>query len=584
MRSAHQQLFDNAPVALVTVDAAGVVTDCNHAAVRFLARNRDEVVGRPILQWIVTTEREQARAEFVRGIGGKTSEWSTRVVRGDGIIRHTTVRCIVQRGQASDTLQLDVSLTDTHTQRSTRSEPRQLIDLLLGLPGHCALAVDLHGKIRYSAGAARTHWQNDDDVLGRHFTTLLHPNEAARDSVAAMLEAAGRGEAWSGIQVHARPDGSTIVMRVFAAPLKDTDANAARGAVLVCRDVSHEEELRARTEANRRLATVGKVVTSVAQELLNGMDEGGPGAIARTRGLLNQLLQFASDSPLAREPQSVRVVAMEVISEINASFIRNDVPAELPLLMTDHTHLRIMLWQLLENACQAASVSDGPYVSVGAEATPSHIRIRLDNNGAALPQDAGNRVYEPFYTTRPNHFGLGLPIVRSLAELYGGRVWHETGVERTTFVLELPLHTGDDGPRFRAGRLKLARNRTVLVVDDDAATRAVVRKILEKVGYSVDEAWSGRSALAHIAAYRQPNVMLADLKMTGGTGYWLLNELRRDMPEMLKRTIIVTGQSASTALEELSKLSGCPVLRKPIDFPLLLEVMDDVVASTTQQK
>ena len=132
-------------------------------------------------------------------------------------------------------------------------------------------------------------------------------------------------------------------------------------------------------------------------------------------------------------------------------------------------------------------------------------------------------------------------------------------------------------PRHRGPvPLELGRTRTVLVVDDEEAVRLSIRRFLEKVGFEVREAWSGRSALAQITVGRPPELVLTDLNMLDGNGTWFLDQLSRDFPDLLRHTVIVTGNTAREEIRDLTRETGCPVMIKPLDLSQLLDVLDEV--------
>ena len=145
-----------------------------------------------------------------------------------------------------------------------------------------------------------------------------------------------------------------------------------------------------------------------------------------------------------------------------------------------------------------------------------------------------------------------------------------------TLSMELPREAPDRVKHFRAVPLNLSRTRSVLLVDDNERDREVTRTFLENVGYSVKEAWSGRSALAHITGGQLPEIVITDVKVSDGTGFWFLEQLGRAAPGLFPRTVILVGDAEHESAEELAKETGCPVIRKPIDPRQLLEVLDQV--------
>ena len=76
--------------------------------------------------------------------------------------------------------------------------------------------------------------------------------------------------------------------------------------------------------------------------------------------------------------------------------------------------------------------------------------------------------------------------------------------------------------------------------------------------------------------------LITDLRMTSGNGYWLLRQIGRDYPDLLKRTVIVTGDDSDTYVDRVASETGCAVLRKPVGFTVLLEVLDSLALRSVE--
>jgi CheY-like chemotaxis protein len=113
-------------------------------------------------------------------------------------------------------------------------------------------------------------------------------------------------------------------------------------------------------------------------------------------------------------------------------------------------------------------------------------------------------------------------------------------------------------------------------VDDHEARRVGTRGFLEELGYKVQEAWSARSAVAEITNGRLPEIVITDLMVSDGSGSWLLDELSRLAPELVRRTILLTENPEYEAAKVVSQERGCVVVRKPVEATDLLEVLDSV--------
>jgi CheY-like chemotaxis protein len=191
-------------------------------------------------------------------------------------------------------------------------------------------------------------------------------------------------------------------------------------------------------------------------------------------------------------------------------------------------------------------------------------------------------LFEPFRgvgSPRPH-----LAAARALAHAHGGRIWalNREGGGSTVFSLELAKASeaaeGEATPS--SGVVEDDETgggaATVLVVDDDKGIRAVLRKFLTKAGYEVSEAWSGRSAMAQITGGRRPDLMVTDLRMLDGSGFWLLDQLQRYFPELLRFTVILTGDGRRG--RELSEKTGCPLMVKPLELSALVDQLDRLSA------
>src|SRR5215218_4363292 len=110
----------------------------------------------------------------------------------------------------------------------------------------------------------------------------------------------------------------------------------------------------------------------------------------------------------------------------------------------------------------------------------------------------------------------------------------------------------------------------VLVVDDDAAMRAMARHLLEGAGYAVAEAKSGREGLAQLRGEALPDYLVADLRMADGSGGWLVAQVAYEFPALLARTAVITCAAAGAAAAHVSARWGCPVVAKPFTGPELV--------------
>ncbi len=602
---AYRLLFEESPVATIVVDREGMVLDVNRAACKTMSRARDRLVGTPILSWIVPEDRERARGTFVASVEGTPQNWTVRVRRGDGVSRVLSLRTcpLASGGSTKGVVTFARDLTEI---QAGRPDTLQLQTLLENLPGQFVVALDAAGRIRYSSGLSRTHFRDDVEVIGDPYGSLVQQEDRDQRMVEFMLEELGEGRDWGGTVWHRMVDGSVFPVRTFASPYRDPRSGRVIGGLVAGRDARQEVQLRERARRAERSAAVGELVGSAGgllRQTLAGLRKSAreapvaaDGSVLHTRDLqealtrmerlVDSLGEFAEDIRLDRSDVELTKIVEDVLAkrgpELESRGVAVSYQNGIPLrpVFADRSQITRMLELLIDNAEDGLHSVAVRRLRVSLAAGADGQILRVADSGKPVPPEGRSRAFEPLAAPRGRAPGFGLAAVKALAEAHGGRAWveDEGEVGWTTFAVELP----EDGPEsslpFRPVSLTLTSARSILVVDDEEAVRGGLRKFLEKVGYEVREAWSGRSALAQITAGRPPDVILTDLRMTDGSGFWFLTEMSRDFPELLGRTVILTGDTGQGEAAKLARETGCPLVRKPVELPYLLEILDQTLA------
>ena len=116
----------------------------------------------------------------------------------------------------------------------------------------------------------------------------------------------------------------------------------------------------------------------------------------------------------------------------------------------------------------------------------------------------------------------------------------------------------------------------VLLVDDDPTLRALMARQLEHGGYEVQAAASGRGGLALLHEGPGADVVVTDLRMADGSGGWFLAHLGYDFPELLPRTLVISGDAGGAGAAHIRARWHCPVLAKPFSGQELLATLDRI--------
>ncbi|HTQ88798.1 MAG TPA: ATP-binding protein [Streptosporangiaceae bacterium] len=218
-------------------------------------------------------------------------------------------------------------------------------------------------------------------------------------------------------------------------------------------------------------------------------------------------------------------------------------------ILTDEVAVTSILRNLLSNGIK---YTDHGEVRLSARVTGPMLQISVADTGIGIPAGLHDHVFEEFYQVpgvRRGGTGLGLPYARRLAGMLGGDLTLTSEPDvGTTIVLALPLRTPPVG--------------TVLLADDDAAFRGVLKGLLSGLADQVIEAENGTQALSLIAA-NPVDLILTDLRMPGMDGTTLLARLPAQVP-----AIVVTGADVPPPPRAAAVLRKDELTRERLEFTL----------------
>jgi signal transduction histidine kinase len=146
-------------------------------------------------------------------------------------------------------------------------------------------------------------------------------------------------------------------------------------------------------------------------------------------GRIRALMQKA---PTRRDSVNVNEAVREVIELTygetlkNRVLVRTQLADGLPLIQGDGVQLQQVVLNLILNAVQAmGAVTDGTreVLITTSQTEPKEVCLAVQDTGPGLSPESLPRLFEPFYTTKPDGMGMGLSICRSIIEAHGGRLW-----------------------------------------------------------------------------------------------------------------------------------------------------------------
>ena len=422
---------------------------------------------------------------------------------------------------------------------------------------------------------------------------------------------------WFNARASAMRGEDGVVQRWFGAAGDITEIIEARSdleARVAERTQALEKSLEERAQAEaalaqaQRMETVGRLTGGVAHDFNNlltvvigGLDmilkhtgdairvrrlaEAALSAGRRGERLTRQLLAFSRRQELKLEVADIAVLidqAEPLIRRAVGEAVELSVKADLAAGASrlDPAQFEAALLNLVVNAADALPESGGRIViasrparvaegQVRGAAAGDYVVVSVADNGGGMSPQTVTHAFEPFFTTKDVGKGTGL----GLAQVYGfvthvnGAVTIESAEGRgTTVSLYLPATQAPAAvqppPLEQPGEEgEWARGARVLLVEDDAAVRAVTESLLTDFGCQVEGAPDGPTALRRIQSGERFDLLISDIVMPGGMSGVDLAKAAHDRDAALP--IVLTTGYAGERLEDGPEGLAWPLLRKP---------------------
>ena len=502
-------------------------------------------------------------------------------------------------------------LRELEARKHAQEEERKLSMVVQQSPASI-LITDTKGRIEFvNQKLLEITGYSEQDLVG-HSPSILksgHTPEAEYNELWAKLR---RGEPWFGVFKNLRKDGSAYWAATSLLPLLDEDGNITN-YIGVGEDITEKRRVDEQIAQVQKMEAVGILAGSVAHDFNNvlmtimgntelirlevedasGLDDISTSvnqieiASRRARALIQQLLTFARQQP----GQATRVDLHDAIEEV-LELIRVSTPPSIDISLNcpdttlatdvDPTAFFQIIMNLCHNAVEAIGDKPGRVVLTMDHLEPGHasgldnlpdralgtIRIVVHDDGPGIPQDIQEKIFEPFFSTKPvgKGTGLGLAIVHNWMEEVGGDVALNSSREHgTTFTLLFPqfeaLSSADKLPeKPQTG------HEHILLVDDEEAILYTIRRMMARLGYRVEAFTKPALALHAFRANPQSYDLVAtDMMMPEMSGDQLIVALRKVRPDIPAMVIssYFTKSELGAGFEDVIKVA------KPVNLAAL---------------
>jgi two-component system NtrC family sensor kinase len=305
----------------------------------------------------------------------------------------------------------------------------------------------------------------------------------------------------------------------------------------------------------------------------------------RAAGIVRNLLSFARQQERQRRPTALRKLLSATVGLLRNQLMAQGVDValelelDLPEPTVDPNQVQQVFVNLISNAAQAIASAGRPgKVIIRGRRRDDRLTIEVIDDGPGMPPEVAARVFEPFYTTKPEGqgTGLGLSISQGIIKEHGGRVLVTTSPgSGATFTVELPLGGPAITPAEPPAAPAAPNSLRVLVIDDEPHILYYMRATLEAWGHQVVVAPDGEEGL-ELALGLQFDVIITDLRMPRLGGRELFERLHRDAPALISRLVFSTGDAIRGDTLVFLEERGRPCLHKPFSLAELRGVLAEV--------
>jgi signal transduction histidine kinase/CheY-like chemotaxis protein len=457
-------------------------------------------------------------------------------------------------------------------------------------------------------------------LVGVDLGSLLAPESRATFEGFLRTALARGGHRFSDVLVR-RPGGEATPVQLEAISEEEGGREGWRCKVALV-DVSEQRKLEAYARQAARLEAVALLAAGVAHEinnpltyvleglvhleeelasllpprpdLLEAAHDGGEGVrrirevVQSLRALSNPKLAARTRVDPRRELESALLLASNELRHRAQVVTRLDPT---PAVEASPHELGRAFLSLLVNAAAAGAGggADGATITIGCgEDGQGWAFVEVQDTGQGMTPEVLERVFEPFYSTRPRAIGdgFGLALAHSVVTGLGGRVevTSKPGVGSTFRVCLPPVGAHGSAEAKAAPAAPAApgagpaRRWNVLVVDDEPkVARAAVRCLGD--GCTVTTRGSGVEVLELLAGGAAFDVVLCDLMMPAMTGHQLHQHVAARWPAQASRFVFLTGGVFTPEAQAFLDRSGCPRMEKPFEAAALRAEVERIASA-----
>ena len=629
----HRALMQASPDGIVATDLEGTILMCNRRAAEIHGyASGAELIGEPAALLIAPADRKRVRTTIVStSAEGRPTDFECQILRRDGSER--SAQMTVAPLRAGDGAIIgEVTILHDITQR--KEADRELLrvrefsaNVIDAIPG-IFFVLDREGKyVRWNRNLEKVL-----DVL---------PEQIARRDALATFFSEDRQKAVDGIAAAFATGSAEVEARGFVGRSRELHHFYFTGRRMELDGVDYlvgfgiditkrkeAEAARARLEAqllqSQKMESIGRLAGGVAHDfnnhltVINGYcdvlldhlapDDPNRGSVSdvrrageRAATLTRQLLAFGRKQVLSPSPVSLNLIVSSMETMLSRLMPENIHIATvlapgLGAAMADTGQIEQVLMNLVVNARDAmptggtirietanveleSATGEGDRV-IGPGA---YVTLAVADTGVGMDERTRALIFEPFFTTKEvgKGTGLGLAMVYGIVKQSGGAIAVRSqpgeGSAFTVYFPRVNAEVRQASPKPVVERTRPGQG-TILLVEDQASVRGLIKRVLMSSGYRVIEARSGPQALALAdSQVRSIDLLITDVVMPGMSGSELAARLAARRAGL--RVLFISGYAPNATVQQAVLEPGAAFLQKPFSPAQIAARVDEILSA-----